>query len=71
MNVAFDRLVRFRASDGQIYHGEAGSNWEAELRGQNVETFTGQGPWDSQFHASGERAEIAEVSERGEAWSRG
>jgi len=61
MDTKFSRLVRFKAADGHIYYGEAGLDLEKALRGQEVETFTGSGPWDGNFQLSGKRAVVDEV----------
>lgn len=61
MNTSFERLVRFRAKDGRILYGEAGSTWEKDLRGQVVKTFNGSDPFHNDFKLAGEEAEIAEV----------
>lgn len=62
--VAFTRLVRFKASDGQIYYGEAGSEWEADLKGKSIPVFTGLDPWSDEFQLSGNSAVVSEVSEQ-------
>lgn len=62
MAANFSRLVRFKASDGQIYYGEAGDNWETDLKGKKVPVFTSLDPWDSKFQLSERTAEISEVS---------
>lgn len=61
MNTSFERLVRFRAKDGRILYGEAGSVWEKDLRGQVVKIFNGSDPFHDDFKLAGEDAEIAEV----------
>lgn len=62
MNVPFTRLVRFKSSDGQTLYGEAGADWQKDLRGQTVDTFSGQNPWDPDFKLSGQKAVVSEVS---------
>jgi hypothetical protein len=59
MVFSFSRLVRFRASDGQIYYGEAGDTWQESLKGLEVETFIGSSPFD--LSPSGKKAVISEV----------
>ncbi|KAK4942971.1 hypothetical protein LTR10_017355 [Elasticomyces elasticus] len=61
MDVPFTRLVRFTTSDGTTHYGEAGSDWQKDLRGQTVDTFQGTDPWDPDFSLSGKKAEISEV----------
>jgi hypothetical protein len=61
MATKFERLVRFRASDGQVYYGEAGSEWESDLKGKEVQTFSGSDPFDSSFNLSEKKATISEV----------
>ncbi|OQU95239.1 hypothetical protein CLAIMM_01475 [Cladophialophora immunda] len=61
MTTKFQRLVRFRASDGQIYYGEAGSDWESDLKGREVHIFSGADPFDSSFRLSEKKAVISEV----------
>ena len=62
MAAKFERLVRFRASDGQVYYGEAGSEWEADLKGKEVQVFSGADPFDGSFKLSDKKATISEVS---------
>src|ERR1700744_5903631 len=61
MAPAFERLVRFRAADGEIYYGEAGSEWQSDLKGREVPLFSGSDPFDSSFQLSDKKATIAEV----------
>ena len=61
MSQAFSRLVRFKATDGQTYYGEAGADWESELKGRTVQVFTGLDPWEKQFQLSDKTAVISEV----------
>ena len=62
MDVPFTRLVRFKTSDGKVLYGEAGPDWQKDLHGQTVETFSGNGPWDEDFRLSGDKAVVSEVS---------
>jgi len=61
MAPSFERLVRFRASDGQIYYGEAGSEWQSDLKGKEVQLFSGSDPFDSNFQLSDKKATVSEV----------
>lgn len=61
MMPVFQRLVRFIASDGQIYYGEAGDDWESELVGRTVKVFTGLNPWAPDFELSDQLATIQQV----------
>jgi hypothetical protein len=61
MAAKFERLVRFRASDGQVYYGEAGSDWESALKGREVQVFSSLDPFDSSFSLSDKKATISEV----------
>lgn len=61
MNTSFERLVRFKAKDGRVLYGEAGSVLEKDLRGQVVRIFNGSDPFHDDFKLAGEEAEIAEV----------
>jgi hypothetical protein len=59
---AFDRLVRFRDSEGSIYSGEAsGVPWDAELVGKTVKIYSSSNPWDHGFHLTDTEATISEV----------
>ncbi|KAJ9609991.1 hypothetical protein H2200_006321 [Cladophialophora chaetospira] len=58
---SFKRLVRFRASDGQIHYGEAGSEWQSDLKGREVPLFSGSDPFDSNFQLTDKKATISEV----------
>ena len=59
MTSTFSRLVRFWASDNQIYYGEAGDTWQQNLKGLEVETFVGSSPFN--LEPSGKKAVISEV----------
>ena len=61
MAPTFERLVRFRASDGQTYYGEVGSEWQVDLKGKEVQVFSGSDPFDSNFQVSDKKATISEV----------
>lgn len=60
----FNRLIRFRNSDGQLHYGEAGDLDPAleTFQGQTVPVYEGQNPWDSDFNLTSDREKIAEVS---------
>ena len=62
MATSFSRLVRFKASGGQIFYGDAGDDWETNLEGKTVQVFTGLDPWDSSFRLSDKTAVVEEVS---------
>jgi hypothetical protein len=62
MKVSFSRIVRFRDGEGQVYYGDAGSDWNKDLRGQSIEVFQGSQPWDTNFDRSGNHAVVSEVS---------
>ena len=64
MAIAFSRLVRFKASGGQIFYGDAGEDWQSSLEGKTVRVFTGLGPWDSNFRITEKTAVIEEASLR-------
>ena len=64
MATTFSRLVRFKASGGQILYGEAGDDWETNLDGKTVQIFTGLDPWDPGFQLTQKTALIEEVSSR-------
>lgn len=66
MAIAFSRLVRFRATDDQIYYGEAGDAWQQILKGLEVDTFVGSSPFD--LKPSGKKAVISEVRLKGVLW---
>lgn len=59
MTCAFSRLVRFRASNDQVYYGEPGDTWQQNLKGLEVETFVGSSPFS--LKPSGKKAVISEV----------
>ncbi|KID69021.1 Fumarylacetoacetate hydrolase domain-containing protein 2A [Metarhizium brunneum] len=61
MMPVFQRLVRFIASDGQIYYGETGDDWQSELVGRTVKVFTGLDPWAPDFELSNQFATIQQV----------
>ncbi|KAH0837094.1 hypothetical protein AYO21_04554 [Fonsecaea monophora] len=61
MAAKFERLVRFKAADGQIYYGEAGSDWDSDLKGREVQIFSGLDPFDSNFKLLDKKAVISEV----------
>ncbi len=61
MAPTFERLVRFRSSNGQIYYGEASSEWQSDLKGKEVQVFSGSDPFDSSFELSDKKATISEV----------
>ena len=61
MAMAFSRLVRFKASSGQIFYGDAGDNWETDLKGKIVQVFTGLDPWDPNFRLLEKTIAIEEV----------
>ena len=62
MASAFSRLVRFKASGGHVFYGDAGDDWETSLEGRTVPVFTGLDPWDSKFQISGKTTVIEEAS---------
>lgn len=62
MAANFERLVRFQASDGQIYYGEAGSDWQSNLKGKEIQLFSGTDPFDGGFHLTEKKAVVSEVS---------
>lgn len=55
---SFERLVRFRASDGDIYFAEAPDS--SPLVGQTVKTYS-KSPLEEEYLLSGDEKEIAEV----------
>ncbi len=58
----FDRLLRFRDSNGRIQQGEASKiQWDSELVGKAVPIYSGIDPWDENFHLAKETATISEV----------
>ncbi|KIX97075.1 uncharacterized protein Z520_07189 [Fonsecaea multimorphosa CBS 102226] len=58
----FERLVRFRDSQGQIQQGEASKiSWDSELVGKVVPIYKGTNPWDDDFHLTEQTATISEV----------
>ena len=61
MNSKFLRLVRFSDPTGQIYYGEAGTEWEVELRGREVPVYNHIDLWASDFHVIDKKATISEV----------
>ncbi|KAH6708775.1 aromatic compound degradation protein [Leptodontidium sp. MPI-SDFR-AT-0119] len=61
MAPSFTRLVRFKSLDGQIYYGEAGDQWQSDLKGKSVKIFSGLDPFDEKFHLSDKSATISEV----------
>ena len=59
---AFDRLVRFRDSEGSILSGEASQVlWDADLVGKTVKIYSSSNPWDHGFHLTDREATISEV----------
>jgi len=60
---AFERLVRFEDAQGNIHYGEVPSSiaWDADLVGEEVETYTGETPWAVEFKLTGRKAKIAKV----------
>jgi 2-keto-4-pentenoate hydratase/2-oxohepta-3-ene-1,7-dioic acid hydratase in catechol pathway len=72
MKTAFERLVRFKSTGGDVLFGEAPA--DDELVGKTVDVYEGSSPWD--LKSAGKKAEIAEVcasregiSYRGANWS--
>jgi hypothetical protein len=61
MPPSFERLVRFKATDEHTYYGEAGSDWQSDLKGREVSVFTGLDPFTAEFHLTERTAVIAEV----------
>lgn len=58
----FDRLVRFRDGEGNIYSGEASKiPWHGDLVGKTVKVYSSTNPWDMGFHLTGAEATISEV----------
>jgi len=57
MKTAFERLVRFKCKDGDVFYGEAPAG--NELVGKTVEVYEGSTPWE--LKPAGKKVEIAEV----------
>jgi hypothetical protein len=64
MASSFERLVRFKATDGHTYYGDAGSDWESNLKGREVPVFAGLDPFAADFRVTEHIATIAEVRDR-------
>jgi hypothetical protein len=60
----FERLVRFEDAQSTAHYGEVPASiaWDAELVGEEVETYSGEVPWESDFALTGKKAKIAKVS---------
>lgn len=58
MAAPFTRLVRFQATDGKIYLGEAGDDWHSELEGRTVPVFSGSDPFDTKLHLSSDKTAV-------------
>lgn len=61
MAFKFSRLVRFEDSNGTVHYGEAGSDWQKDLRGQTVPTYNISDPWDEEFALTGKEVQVAKV----------
>jgi len=57
MKTAFERLVRFKSTEGDVLYGEAPAG--DELVGKTVDVYEGSNPWD--LKSAGKKAEIAEL----------
>lgn len=57
----FTRLVRFEDSKGDVHFGEAGSDWQKELVGQTVPTYSISSALEEDFPLTGSKVEIAKA----------
>lgn len=59
----FDRLVRFKSCDGEIYYGEIKDKESTveSLQGQSVIVYKGNNPWDDDFERTTKKEKIDQV----------
>lgn len=57
----FTRLVRFEDSKGNVHFGDAGSDWQKELVGQTVPTYSISSALEEDFPLTGSKVEIAKA----------
>lgn len=61
MPAKFTRLIRFEDAQGKVHYGEAGPDWQKDLRGQKVPTYDISDPWASEFPLTGKQVQVAKV----------
>ena len=62
MATHFSRLVRFEDSDGTVHYGEAGDEWQVELKGLVVPTYEISDIENNKFVLTGQKVKIANVN---------
>ena len=65
MVATFSRLVRFRDPEGKVHYGEAGSDWQQDIHGQTIPTYSIDDPWAPDFPLTGVKAQVAKVARHG------